>query len=470
MNDRVKRLMKDTGWFALGNFGSKIILIVLVPLYTNLLTTEEYGTIDIVTTTTNIIVPLLTITIQEGVFRYALEKGENKKSVFSLGLLVCLASGIVIVVSIPITRWFLRDNSIVIYFTMLYFMTSISGLFAYFLKGIGKNIIYALYGIFYTVVLCGSNIYWLVIEQRGIDGYFISLIAAHSTAIFFMFFGGKLYRYVTLCGINRKQAVEIIKYSLPLVPSTLSWLIMTSIDKYMLIIMVGLSANGVYGVAHKIPSLIATISTLFISAWQISAVKSKDDKNNVSFTNKVFQSLFCTGFFLTFAMLLVSRITAKMFFAKEFYAAWTMTPCLTVGTFFSLLSGYIGGIFTAEKRSDLHMKSNILAMVMNIMLNYIFIAGLGIDGVAYGTMFSFLIMFFYRVYEVKKIFDFNYNRRLIISGTSVIVLSSIITSLQLKFHSFLTFGICGIWILQFRRVFLNLIYSFGNVFNGKNKK
>ena len=60
-------------------------------------------------------------------------------------------------------------------------------------------------------------------------------------------------------------------------------------------------------------------------------------------------------------------------YANDFYRAWKMTPPLTVASVFSTFSLFIGAQFTACKRSDLHFKSNVISMILNVILNYIFI-------------------------------------------------------------------------------------------------
>lgn len=72
MNSRYKSLIKDTGIFALGNIGSKLILFVLMPLYTNFMTTEEYGTADLVLTFARLLIPIVSVVIQDAVLRFGM--------------------------------------------------------------------------------------------------------------------------------------------------------------------------------------------------------------------------------------------------------------------------------------------------------------------------------------------------------------------------------------------------------------
>ena len=127
---------------------------------------------------------------------------------------------------------------------------------------------------------------------------------------------------------------EMLRYSLPLIPASVAWWIMTSIDRYMLLYMCGAEANGLYSVAHKFPTVISVVMTFFINAWQITAVRNKDDSDIGEFTSSIFEKLFCVGLGMAYFMILISKILGHLFFAKDFFAAWTMTPLLTVSTIF----------------------------------------------------------------------------------------------------------------------------------------
>ena len=86
MQERYKKLLTDTGLFAVSNFGSKILTFVLLPVYTSILTTEEYGFADIVISTINLLYPVLTLSIFDATLRFALDKKYDKKIIFCITL------------------------------------------------------------------------------------------------------------------------------------------------------------------------------------------------------------------------------------------------------------------------------------------------------------------------------------------------------------------------------------------------
>ena len=74
MKREEKKLVKNTLLLMLGNFSSKLLVFLMVPLYTSVLTTAEYATSDLLTTTINLLYPFATLMISTAVMRFCLDK------------------------------------------------------------------------------------------------------------------------------------------------------------------------------------------------------------------------------------------------------------------------------------------------------------------------------------------------------------------------------------------------------------
>ena len=87
---RYKKLFSDTAAFTISNCASKILVFLLIPLYTSVLTAEEYGIADLITNTVNVLYPLLTLCIMEATLRFAFDSGTSKEEVLFNSLLIFL--------------------------------------------------------------------------------------------------------------------------------------------------------------------------------------------------------------------------------------------------------------------------------------------------------------------------------------------------------------------------------------------
>lgn len=456
-NSRTKKLVKETAWFAIGNFGSKILSLLLVPLYTNILTKGEYGSVDILNTTISLAIPLLTLSLQDAAFRYALDKDAKNESVISDCLLVTLLSPLVLLALYPVLNMVLPVvTQYWWYFFCIYAFNSVSSVLACYLKGINKSNIFAIQGIIHTFVFAISNIILLLVVKMGVEGYLLSLLLSHVASCAFMIIAGGVNRHISLRNTDFRLLKEMLIYSLPLIPASVAWWIMTSIDKYMLLYMCGADANGLYGVAYKLPTIISVITTFFINAWQITAVRSKDDSDISEYTSKIFDALFVIGVVLAFGMIITSKILGRLFFAKDFFEAWTMTPLLTVSTIFSTFSLFLGAQFTASKRSDLHLKSNLLAMSTNVVLNYVLIKWLGINGAAYGTMISYFIVLIYRHIKIRELIRFEVNVKKMYGACAFVMLAAVLTALKVPGFSYYSLAVFAVTVFMYRREILSI--------------
>ena len=85
-SQKLKKLSLNTLLFTISGFGSKIISFLFVPLYTYMLSTEEYGNLDLMSTTAQLMIPILTLNIQDAVLRFALDKAYDNKKVINVAL------------------------------------------------------------------------------------------------------------------------------------------------------------------------------------------------------------------------------------------------------------------------------------------------------------------------------------------------------------------------------------------------
>ena len=85
--NKYKHLVKNTFIFAIGTFSSKILVFVLMPIYTRTLTTEQYGIVDLVVQTANLLFPLVTLGMTNAIIRFGVDRSYRKNDVFTAGLL-----------------------------------------------------------------------------------------------------------------------------------------------------------------------------------------------------------------------------------------------------------------------------------------------------------------------------------------------------------------------------------------------
>ena len=108
----------------------------------------------------------------------------------------------------------------------------------------------------------------------------------------------KLWRYVRLSP-NPDLRRQMLRYCIPLIPTAIFWWIMGVSDRYMVKWFLGGAANGIYAVAYKIPTILTILATVFMDAWQLSAIteSSGDRESHLQFYGKTWET-FASAIFL----------------------------------------------------------------------------------------------------------------------------------------------------------------------------
>lgn len=432
MNKKFKSLFKDTLIFALGSLGSKVILFFLVPLYTNYLTTDEYGIADLVFSTAQLIIPIASIVIYESVIRFGLSKDQDPAEVLKVGIYIGVAGSIASILATPLLGLYLPIAPWKWYLCILIVLNFTSNILMSYLKVKDKNKRYAIISVTRTLIMAALNIVLLAFLHLGVKGYLIANIGASSLCVLFAAIAGNALNDLRSAHFNRNLFIEMVKYAAPLILNDLSWWVIHSSDKIMIEAMISASALGLYTVATKIPSLINVMISIFGQAWGISSIREIETTNDPSFYEKVLKGYM----FITFSacVLLVSIIKPFMYIyvGKDFQTAWTFVPMLLVSAVFSSISSYYGQLYGALKKSINSMITTISAAIINIAVNYIFIQIIGIWGAVIGTVSAYIILALMRIIDVSRYVHINIDSRRLISNCVIIIIQGILVSLN--FH------------------------------------
>ena len=443
------KLVKNSGIFAIANIGSHVISFVLVRFYTELLSKPQYGTVDVMVTTTSLIIPIISLAIVESVLRFSMD-ADNPQEVFSNGLFVAICGSLAFAVIGP---WIFVFTSYFRYFAFmlfLVFVTSIDNICAQYVRGIGKVTIFALAGIIKTTVLAGSNILFLLGFGWKVEGYMLSMIMAALASTLFLFICSKAYKGLRIYP-NKPLLKQMTKYSIPLIPNSLSWWIMNAADKYAILLLLGASFNGLYAVAHKLPSLINVCNTLFFQAWQLSAVEESNSEKKAEFYSTVFNVLAFLLFILAGFLLTLLKPITSLIASSEYQDAWRYTPFLIVGMVFAAFSSFLGTNYVAMKKTKGALKTTLVGALVNVVLNFVFIFFIGMNGAALATMISFAVTWIYRAIDTRAFVRINYKMIPLTFSIILILLQSILMIFGFAFSIYSGCIICVLILMMYRK-------------------
>lgn len=415
MNNREKKLAKNTIIFGIGNFATKFISFFLVPLYTYCLTTSEYGKIDLLFTISTFLFPLLTLNITEAIFRYSLDNSKKIDGIQCIGLTCFALASIVGLISIPALNIFIEYKPLSLYFYLYLVTLSMCQMLLVCLKGQSKIKEFALGNFLNALLIAILNIIFLIKYNMGISGYFLAYIISNVVISIYSIYVGKFNHIIKEFYFDKKLFKEMTKYSLVLLPTSFMWWIINSSDRVMISVFENESAMGIYAVSYKIPSLLTTIASVFTQAWLFSAIDEKNSSDIELYTNKIFKKFFIFLIFVANFTICFIKIAFKFYVSNEFYTAWKYVPFLIIGFVFMNMSTFISTSYNVHKDSKGFLYSGIVGAISNIILNFILIPYYAVYGAAFATMCSYIIVFIYRLCDTKKYIKLKITSELLIS-------------------------------------------------------
>lgn len=432
MREKNRSLLKNIGLFTLGSFGSKILSFLLVPLYTAVLSTSEYGTVDLITSTASLLTPILLLSIFDATLRFGMDDSYKKEDVLSTSIRIAVVGSLVLIVGTVVVAatGIVKINNIYLIFLCAYFIIgALNQIFNLYLRAKNQASVIAASGVLCTLVTCCCNILLLVILKWGIIGYMISNTIGILIQNLYQLFIGKIYKDIKFLRF-RNLTRPMVSYSIPLIANSLSWWINNASDRYILTYLRGIAENGVYSVSYKIPTLLSMLQGVFYNAWSISAIAEFDENDNDGFIGTNY-SLYGFISLATCSSLLVINVPIASFLYKgDYFIAWKCVPFLLLGTVFSGISQFEGSLFAATKNTKSVAKTTVIGAVANTVCNFIFIYYFGAVGAALATLIGYFVTWSLRTKHLQSFVKMKVNWMTHFVSIALVLLQTMVATVK----------------------------------------
>lgn len=401
MNQK-KQLLKNTVIIAIGKLSTQIISFLLLPLYTSKLSPEEYGTYDFLVTLSIFLLPIITLMMEESMFRFIIdaEDVKSKKRIITATIGYTMFGTILFTIIAGVVMGIMHYEYAIVF--ILFIISNILiGLSNALARGMGKIKLYSLSNFILGVSTIILNILFILAFKMGTKGLFWANTIANSATAIYILMKLKLPKYISRKYLNKKTLSEMIKYSIPLVPNNLSWVIISLSDRLMLTWLSGADSNGIYSISNKFPNIVYTFYGFFSTAWKESAARILKEDNKTEYYNSIYKDI------NNFLKAIVIGLIAVMPFAfpilvdSSYSDAYIYIPILTIAIYYTNMSNFYGGIFAAYKDTKIMGATTIIAAIINIIINLIFIPTFGIYAASFSTLISNIVVYTYRRKRLK---------------------------------------------------------------------
>ncbi|MDX8047129.1 oligosaccharide flippase family protein [Gracilibacillus sp. S3-1-1] len=395
-----KSLMKKSGLYFIGNLSSKIMSVLLIPIYAFYITPNDLGYFDFSQTLMGVLSPIILLAIWEAILKFVLSEDNEqvKRKIITTAILFSLFTSLIITLGTIIFD-VLFEFSIQYLYLILFMIVLHSLVFVwqYYSRAYGENKLFVLSGILSTIVNFIFVIVLVVLLDLGLFGLLVSYNIGQLTIIIIIEKKLKIIKNIKFLDFEGTILKKMLYFSSPLVLNlTSAWLI-SGFGRFIVTLNLGVDENGVYSFANRFALIITTLGTVVTMAIieeAILAVKKKGLDDNFG---KTIDSLF--KIFQSMIILLIPLIVVfyDIFLSdSEYYNSLLYIPGLLIFAVFNSMASNIGSVFQALDKTKYLFITTLLGAVVTVAVSVIFINTYGILAVIVAQILGALTMMFSR--------------------------------------------------------------------------
>lgn len=423
-----KELAKNTVIILIGKICTQFVSLFLVPIYTMMLSTSDYGYIDLIQTYISLLAPILILRMDSAVFRFLVDCRNNDKektqTISSMAFVICFQL-VFFSIIFAIVTLFLDIKYAIFIFTNIVAVAG-SNVLLQVTRGNGKMTDYSIASIIAGLSTTLLNIFFILFLKKSAMFILISATIGNTLCIIYIVIREKLYKYINIKSIKKRKLTEMIKYSIPMIPDGLSWWIVNASDRTLITSFLGSSFNGIYAISCKFTNIIAAFFSIFNLSWQESASVHINDDDSKSYFASIFDTSFRLFSAICLSVLIFTPIVYLFLIGKDYMDSYLYVPILLIGSLFNSMAIVVGGAYIAKKQTKKAARTTVTSAIINIVVNIVLIKEIGLWAAAISTAISYIFLFFYRYFDVRKESGFKINKKdfllvFIIFAISIIV-------------------------------------------------
>lgn len=418
---RETRLIKNTMIIAIGNICTKCISFFMLPLYTSILSTTEYGTVDLINVIVSLSVIVLTLQIEQAIFRYLVDARENaeKQKEYITTTIVFIAFVNLICVTLLFAIMQMIDYPYTFYVISTIVLNVIISFLLQIPRGIGNNLVYAIGSFISGSFNVIFNVILIAFLGWRVEGMLLASLIANVTAVIYISVQLRVWRYFSMNCFSIESLKILLAYSLPLIPNTFCWWIISASDRIVINIFLGVGANGIYSVAHKFPSVFRMVSNIFHTSWTESAAENIGQCDGKDYVQEIMHRTIKLYSSANIGIIAMMPFVFPILVGDEFLDSYLYIPLLMTGALFHSVADLYGSLYIALKKTKEIAKTTFLAAIINLVVNILLVQYMGLYAAAISTVFAYATITVVRHRGIRKVMDIACDKRYLFIETIV---------------------------------------------------
>lgn len=424
--------VKASVWFTICTVLQKGLSVITIPIFTRILTTEQYGVYSVFQSWLSIVTIFATLMLVGGVFNKGLIKFEDDRNAF-ISSIQGLSNTITTVILLAYLMFHNQINSIFVLNTpnptvliiamFIQLMTnpalgfwSAEQRFDYKYKSL------VFVTIFIAIVTPLINLLVVIKSELKSEAWIITTCTINFFAglVFWIrnFVRGKKF-------YSKKYWKYALKFNIPLIPHYLSQTVLNQSDRIMINNFCGANQAGIYSVAYSAAMIVTLVTTSINNSympWTFKSLKAKEYESLKKISNYI---LIIVAIMILCFIALAPEIIS-IFAPKDYYEAIWIIPPVAVSVYFMFLYSLFSNIQFYFEKTKFIMIASIIGAILNVILNWIFIPMYGYLVAGYTTLMCYIVFCLTHYYFMKYISRTNCNSVSFYDINTIIIISCVL--------------------------------------------
>lgn len=386
--------------YGIGTIFSKILVFLMVPIYTRLFSTEDYGYYDVIISDVQMLISICYVEIWSGILRFMFLNKKKEIAIKCYLKLFPYMSVLYLIILWGISKYiYIRYPIITFFYGILYLAYTVGNTIC---RGYEKNTDYVLSGMAYTFLSCICSIFFSVVFNLGIRGLFEAQCIGYMVSVIYVEIRTSAIKNALKVQITKDDIKDLLQYSIPLMFNSFSFLLLGTYNKNLILKYLGENESGLYAFVLKFSAVFSILISIYSLAWQEQAFSAAEGENKAKiysyYVNKFLKiiGLAVPGF------ILISYIMAPIIGGGNYYVSNTYIALSVSAAYISEISGILSVIIAVGKKTLQTFLSTLMGAIVNIILVHHLILNFGVNGSSFALNIGFLVATIVRYLFIKK--------------------------------------------------------------------
>ncbi len=385
-------------YYFFGTFIPRLISFTFLPILSFFLSKNELGEYDLFLSSLSLLIPIITLQIEEAYYRWHFE---NPQNLIKTVIYFSFFSHLLFLV-IAITMFYYKILHLNIIFLFALFSSSFPLLFQFIARSLNKMAVYTMSAFANSFGILIVTFLLFFFKNITLNSIAVAYIISNLVTFVILIYKLQLYKIIFIGSFDYNLIKKLLKFSIPLIPNTISWWMVNLANRYIITINLGVSYNASYAVAARIPSLLILLNSIFLLFIQDIVFKTATKLKNKSEFNTIFRNYFQMQLTIAIVIVSFSKLMVNLLFSNIYSSAYKLVPLIVIGIILTNLCAFFAVFFLAEKKTPIILISTILGAILNLFFTQYTIATIGLYAPALGTAIGFLLICGIRIHYLKK--------------------------------------------------------------------